>query len=71
MENLEKWPGRNLMRLNKSKWKILYQNNPIQIIGICMESSIAENGLKVLADRELRMNQQSVCEVIMTKCLLL
>lgn len=35
MENLEKWPDRNLRRFDKTKWKIPYQgqSNPIHITG--------------------------------------
>ena len=63
LNRLEKWAGRNLIKFNKGKCKVLHlgRNNPMQqymLAAAQLESSLAEKDLGVLGDTRLNMGQQ-------------
>ena len=62
-DRLESWAGRNLMRFNKSKYKVLHlgRNNCMHQYRLgtdMLEMSSAETDLDVLVGNRLAMSQQ-------------
>lgn len=63
LNRLEKWAGKNVMYFNKGKCKVLHlgQNNPMHpyLLGTMqLESSLAENNLRLLVHTRLNMSQE-------------
>jgi len=63
LDRLEKWASRNFLTFSKGKYKVLHlgRNNPMQeymLAVIQLESSLAEEDLRILVDTSLNMSQQ-------------
>ncbi|GAB0179118.1 cAMP-dependent protein kinase inhibitor alpha [Grus japonensis] len=68
LDKLERWAHANRMKINKVKCKVLHldHGNPKhndRLGGECMESSLEEKDLGLLADKKLNMAHQCVLAV--------
>ena len=68
LDRLESWAGRNQMKFNKSKCRVLHlgrNNCTYRLGGDLLERSSAEKDLEVLVDNRLAMSQQ--CALVAKK----